>query len=250
MPSINPTLDAGLSASWPGSSALAPAEHGSADAPPGSTLTTGSRLSRPLGGVTKRSTDVAIALAGLVLAAPIMLFIALLIKLTSPGPVIFAHDRVGFGGRPFRCYKYRTMVADADRRLAEHLARDPEAAREWSETRKLRRDPRITLLGRVLRKSSLDELPQLLNILRGDMSCVGPRPIVHDELQQYGACAGEYLRARPGLTGLWQVTGRSSTDYARRVSLDSHYVRNWSLTTDAFILVRTVFAVMRFNEVC
>jgi exopolysaccharide production protein ExoY len=209
-----------------------------------------SELSRPLGGLTKRTTDIVVALAGLLLAAPVMLFVALLIKATSPGPVIFAHGRVGFGGRSFNCYKFRTMVTDADRRLAEHLARDPEAAREWSEARKLRRDPRITLIGRMLRKSSLDELPQLFNILRGDMSCVGPRPIVHDELEHYGTCAGEYLQTRPGLTGLWQVTGRSNTDYSIRVSLDSHYVRNWSLTTDAFILVRTVFAVMRFNEVC
>lgn len=205
---------------------------------------------RPLGGRTKRLADVVIALTALVLAAPAMLAIAVLVRATSGGPAIFAHNRVGFMGQQFRCYKFRTMAADADRMLSEHLARDPEAAREWEETRKLRHDPRITWVGRILRKSSLDELPQLINVLRGEMSCVGPRPIVHDELKHYGPCAEEYLRTRPGLTGPWQVNGRSATDYSSRVSLDSHYVRNWSLATDFGILVRTAFALMRFNEAC
>jgi exopolysaccharide production protein ExoY len=192
--------------------------------------------------------DVVVALTALVLAAPVMLVIAGLIRVTSGGPALFSHSRVGFNGRPFICYKFRTMSTNAEQLLVEYLARNPEAAMEWEENRKLKRDPRITFLGLMLRKSSLDELPQLFNILRGDMSCVGPRPIVADELQRYGVCAGEYLRTRPGLTGLWQVTGRSSSDYSTRVALDSQYVRNWSIWADMVILLRTTFAVIRFDQ--
>jgi exopolysaccharide production protein ExoY len=204
---------------------------------------------RPLGGWLKRGIDVAVALAALLLAAPIMLMVALLIRVADPGPIIFAHTRVGFRGQAFRCYKFRTMATDSERLLAEHLARDPEAAREWAESRKLRHDPRVGFIGQLLRKTSLDELPQLYNILRGDMSCVGPRPVVQDELERYGAFVGYYLRTRPGLTGLWQVTGRSSTDYANRVSLDAQYVRTWSIWSDLAILCRTTTAVIRFREV-
>ncbi len=202
----------------------------------------------PLGGRTKRLIDIVIALTALILAAPVMLLIALLIKLTAGGPAVFSHPRIGFAGRPFKCYKFRTMVSNADQALAELLAGNEEAAKEWAESRKLRRDPRVTQLGRLLRKSSLDELPQLFNVLRGEMSCVGPRPVVADELLRYGACAREYLRARPGLTGLWQVTGRDCADYSHRVALDSGYVNNWSLWADFRILVRTVFAIARFDR--
>jgi exopolysaccharide production protein ExoY len=140
------------------------------------------------------------------------------------------------------------MVADAEEVLARHLASAPHVAQEWLETRKLKNDPRVTPVGRLLRKSSLDELPQLINILRGEMSCVGPRPIVTGELQRYGAHAAEYLRTRPGLTGIWQVSGRNTLDYADRVALDCHYVQNWSLWTDLAIIGKTVFAVMKFDE--
>jgi len=208
---------------------------------------TGSPLS-PLGGWQKRAVDLATAVVMLLLAAPVMLIIAFLIRVSTGGPALFAHTRLGFNGRPFRCYKFRTMVANSEQVLREHLAANPQAAQEWNETRKLKRDPRITFLGMMLRKSSLDELPQLFNILRGEMSCVGPRPIVAEELDRYGVSAGEYLRARPGLTGLWQVTGRSSCDYSTRVALDSQYVRDWSLLVDFVILLRTIFAVMRFDE--
>ncbi|ODT08716.1 MAG: sugar transferase [Mesorhizobium sp. SCN 65-20] len=193
--------------------------------------------------------DVVIAASALILAAPIMLIVALLIRLTTGGPALFSHSRVGFRGKPFDCYKFRTMVRNSDEVLRAHLASDPEAARQWAEKRKLRNDPRITFFGMLLRKSSIDELPQLFNILKGEMSCVGPRPVVSDELTRYGDQVDNYLAARPGLTGLWQVTGRSSTDYANRVALDSQYVRDWSLRSDAIILARTVFAVLRFNEV-
>lgn len=209
---------------------------------------TGMRPSSPLGGWPKRTADVMIAISALILAAPAMLAVALLIKVTMGSPAIFSHRRVGFNGTSFNCYKFRSMVANAEQVLREHLANNPEAAREWEETRKLKRDPRVTLLGQMLRKSSLDELPQLFNVLRGEMSCVGPRPIVTDELKRYGDQVGEYLHTRPGLTGLWQVSGRSNTDYANRVALDSQYVRDWSLWADVVILARTVFAVMRFDQ--
>lgn len=187
--------------------------------------------------------DVAISLLALVLLAPIMLMVAGLIRLTMGGPVIFAQRRVGFDGSLFVCYKFRTMVADADEVLKRHLAADPRAAREWLETRKLQNDPRISCIGRSLRKSSLDELPQLFNVLRGDMSIVGPRPVVPPEISRYGAHAAEYLRARPGLTGLWQVSGRNKLTYTRRIALDRLYVRNWSVWFDLWILIRTIPAV-------
>ncbi|WP_435372095.1 sugar transferase [Sinorhizobium meliloti] len=203
---------------------------------------------QPLGGWRKRALDIAVASTALVLALPLMIVAALLIKITSGGPVLFAHRRVGFNGKPFDCYKLRTMVEGAEQILQEHLARDPRATEEWRQTQKLKNDPRITLLGQLLRKSSFDELPQLVNVLRGEMSCVGPRPIVADELPRYGSMAGEYLRTRPGLTGLWQISGRNDVDYAHRVGLDAQYVRNWSLWNDLVILAWTVVTVMRFDR--
>jgi len=202
----------------------------------------------PLGGRRKRMMDITVALIALVLASPVMLVIALLVRLGGGGPAIFSHTRVGFDGKPFACYKFRTMVANSSQVLRDHLASNPEAAREWEQNWKLKHDPRITFLGHILRKSSLDELPQLINVLRGDMSCVGPRPVVPDELQRYGIWAADYLTARPGLTGLWQVTGRDAMDYPSRVATDSRYVQNWSIWTDLLILVRTVFAVMKFGQ--
>jgi len=201
----------------------------------------------PIGGTLKRFVDLIVAAAALLMAAPVMIVVALMLKL-SGGSVVFSHSRVGFGGRPFKCYKFRSMVANAEEILKAHLDADPQAAREWEMTRKLKNDPRVTFFGHLLRKSSIDELPQLFNVLRGDMSCVGPRPIVAEELKRYGSHTGEYLSTRPGLTGLWQVTGRSSTDYDDRVALDSHYVRNWSPWLDMWILFRTIFAVMRFDK--
>ena len=203
----------------------------------------------PLGGWPKRAADILIAIAALLLAAPVMLSIAILIRASSRGPVLFAHRRVGFGGRTFQCYKFRTMVPNAEAVLEEYLASNPEAAAEWRESQKLRHDPRTNFIGLMLRKASLDELPQFYNVLRGDMSCVGPRPIVRDELQRYGTFADYYLRTRPGLTGLWQVTGRSNTDYDKRVSLDTQYVRTWSFWADMVILCRTPLAVGRVAQV-
>ncbi|MFE0018023.1 sugar transferase [Mesorhizobium sp. NPDC059054] len=209
----------------------------------------GTRTTKPpTGGLLKRIMDLVIAGSVLLVAAPVMILVGLLIKITAGGPAIFSHSRVGFGGKPFDCYKFRSMVANSDGVLKSYLDANPDARKEWEETQKIRNDPRVTFFGRMLRKSSLDELPQLINILRGDMSCVGPRPIVEDELRRYGEHQAEYLATRPGLTGLWQVSGRSSMDYENRVALDSQYVRNWSIWLDLVILLRTIVAVMRVDR--
>jgi exopolysaccharide production protein ExoY len=192
--------------------------------------------------------DVVIAATALLLLSPLMLIVAILVRMSMGGPVIFRHRRVGYGRSTFVCYKFRTMVVDGDRVLREHLARDPAAAKEWREARKLLHDPRVSCLGNILRKSSLDELPQLFNVLRGDMSCVGPRPLVEDEVVNYGAYARECFRAKPGLTGIWQVNGRSLCRYSRRVALDRAYVRRWSVWLDLAILIKTVPAVFKFDE--
>ena len=172
-----------------------------------------------------------------------MIAVALLI-VRDGGPAIFAHQRIGANGRRFGCLKFRTMVVDAAAVLELSLARDPALAAEWASTRKLRHDPRVTPIGRVLRRTSLDELPQLLNVLRGDMSLVGPRPIVADEIPRYERDIDYYYDTRPGLTGLWQVSGRSETTFQQRVRLDSAYVRNWTIWHELTILVKTVTVVL------
>lgn len=198
----------------------------------------------PVGGLLKRSADIVGAALLLLFFLPLMGFIAVAVRLAGPGPVVYAHERVGFGGRTFRCYKFRSMVPDADAALAKHLAANPAARREWETSRKLTNDPRITPIGRFLRVTSLDELPQLFNVLKGEMSLVGPRPIVADEGRFYGEHFADYLSARPGMTGLWQVSGRSDVSYDRRVALDAHYVANWSPKLDASILLRTLKVVL------
>ena len=214
----------------------------------GSIGTSGRPEQRPLGGALKRTVDLVFAAALTVMLLPLELMIALLILVTMGRPVLFAHPRVGFQRRLFNCHKFRSMVRDPDTVLERHLAENPEAAREWRETQKLRNDPRITFVGRMLRKSSLDELPQLINVLRGEMSCVGPRPVVADELARYGAKTPLYLSVRPGMTGLWQVSGRSSVDYAHRIELDETYVRSWSPWLDLRILASTLFVLLKFND--
>ena len=190
-----------------------------------------------------------LALLGLIMLAPLMLFIALLIK-RDGGPVLFRHTRIGEAGQPFACLKFRTMVQDSEAMLQHQLLTDPAAAAEWRETHKLRNDSRITGVGRFLRATSLDELPQLLNVLRFEMSLVGPRPIVEAELPRYGRRIASYYRVRPGLTGLWQVSGRTATSYVRRVRLDTYYVENWSLWMDLVILMRTIPAVLSRRGAC
>ena len=194
--------------------------------------------------------DTSVALACLMLFLPLFLMVALMIRMSSPGPVFYGHLRIGHGGRAFRCWKFRTMVVDGDAVLARHLASVPGARAEWEANRKLRNDPRVTRIGQVLRDYSVDELPQLFNVLFGDMSIVGPRPVVQDELDRYGPAAAAYLAARPGITGLWQTSGRSDTSYERRVELDARYVTEWSLWLDCLIMARTVPVVLGARGAC
>ncbi len=198
----------------------------------------------PVGKVAKRSLDITLVLLALPLVALLMLGLALLVKRSGKGPVLYGHRRVGFGGREFKCWKFRTMVVNGDEVLAQHFQENPSDRAVWNTQRKLTNDPRVTPIGAVLRKLSLDELPQLLNVLSGEMSLVGPRPVVQDELENYGSTARFYLAARPGLTGLWQVSGRSDTTYAERVRLDRHYVSRWSFFRDVRIIAMTVPALL------
>ena len=193
--------------------------------------------------LTKRVFDTVTAILLLVFLSPVLLLIALLVR-RDGGPALFAHPRVGKRRKIFKCYKFRTMVVDAEQRLEQLLQQSPDLRQQWEEERKLRDDPRVSPLGRFLRRSSLDELPQLLNVIRGEMSLVGPRPVVSAELPRYGDDVGYYLMVRPGMTGLWQVSGRNDVDYDARVYLDSWYVKNWSLWTDMVILLKTVRVVL------
>lgn len=202
------------------------------------------RAASPVGGTLKRASDITIAAVAFVLLLPLILGTALLVRATSSGPILFGHKRVGFGGRSFRCYKFRTMVVDGDRVLEDYLNRFPAEGEVWLAERKLKNDPRVTPLGAVLRKLSIDELPQLYNIFVGHMSIVGPRPVVEDELQKYGKSAIHYMRTRPGLTGLWQISGRNDTSYRERVVLDRLYVQRWSILMDMRIVALTIPAVL------
>jgi Undecaprenyl-phosphate galactose phosphotransferase WbaP len=192
---------------------------------------------------TKRIFDVTIAVCLIILALPVFLLI-MLVLCCEEGPVFFSHKRIGLGGRNFDCLKFRTMFWNSDKILAEKLASDPAALQEWDTKRKLVVDPRITKIGRILRKTSLDELPQLLNVIKGDMSLVGPRPIVWEEAKKYGEDFKYYVAVRPGITGLWQVSGRSNTTFAQRVALDRSYVSTWGLRYDVIILLKTIPALL------
>jgi len=191
-----------------------------------------------------RIMDLVLVTFAFPMIAPLMLAIALLIKIDSKGKVFFSHTRIGKGHSKIKVLKFRTMVANADEELKRFFKKHPEFKAEWEATQKLRHDPRVTRVGRVLRMLSLDELPQFINILKGEMSLVGPRPIVDDEIVKYGDCFEYYIQVRPGLTGLWQVSGRNNTTYEKRVELDEYYVRNWSIWMDIQILFRTVGVVL------
>jgi exopolysaccharide production protein ExoY len=195
-------------------------------------------------GPLKRAFDIIAGLAGLIFLAPVFVTIAIAIMIFDPGPILFGHERVGRQGRLFKCWKFRSMVVDAQQRLEALLASDPAAAREWAATQKLTNDPRITPLGRFLRKTSLDELPQFWHVLSGEMSLVGPRPITRAELDRYGRDRRYYLVVRPGISGLWQISGRSQLTYEERVALDRLYVETWSFWQDLRIAVMTVPAVL------
>jgi Undecaprenyl-phosphate galactose phosphotransferase WbaP len=191
----------------------------------------------------KRSLDLLVSSLAILFLSPLFLLVAAVVKLTSKGPVFFGHKRNGRAGKSFQALKFRTMVHHADRVLAAHLEAHPEDREEWLRDQKLKHDPRVTLIGKWLRRFSLDELPQLFNVLIGNMSLIGPRPIVESEIGKYGQGYALYTRVRPGISGLWQVSGRNNTTYAARVAFDEYYVRNWSIWMDAYILVRTVKVV-------
>ena len=197
-----------------------------------------------VGGPLKRVFDIVFASVVLLLISPLFIIVALMLKVTDPGPVIYRHVRVGLWGRRFTCFKFRTMVVDAENVLKVLLNDDASIRAEWERSQKLIKDPRVTRVGRFLRESSLDELPQLINVMRGEMSLVGPRPIVPSETSRYGDRLDSYVLARPGLTGAWQISGRSDCGYDKRVELDANYVSDWRFSTDLSILVRTVGAVI------
>jgi Undecaprenyl-phosphate galactose phosphotransferase WbaP len=194
--------------------------------------------------ITKRCFDVVVSALLIALLSPVMLLVALMIAATSRGHVFYGQKRLGLDGAWFKAWKFRSMVLDADEILNQHLAKNEALATLWANDQKLRQDPRVTFVGRLLRKASLDELPQLWNVIRGEMSLVGPRPIVRSEIVKYGAAYGLYQRVRPGVTGLWQVSGRNNTTYAERVAYDEYYVRNWSLWLDLYILYQTIRVVI------
>lgn len=192
----------------------------------------------------KRFLDVTIALSALIFLAPLLALIAVALLVQDGYPIHFRHTRIGRNGERFGCLKFRSMVRDADAQLRKVLEESPAARAEWAETQKLRRDPRIHFVGSLLRKSSLDELPQLVNVLRGEMSIVGPRPIVAEEMERYQDKLALYLAVRPGVTGLWQVSGRNDVSYERRVAMDAEYVRRMSLRHDLFIVLKTGWVVI------
>jgi Undecaprenyl-phosphate galactose phosphotransferase WbaP len=198
----------------------------------------------------KRVAELALIFLFLPLIVMLSAAIAVVIKLDSKGPVLFGHKRIGRDGKDIIIWKFRTMVQDADVVLAECLQSDPKLRAEWEEKHKLSRDPRITRVGYFLRKASLDELPQLWNVLRGDLSLVGPRPIVWDEVDKYEGGFALYKKVKPGLTGLWQISGRSDTSYTERVRLDAFYVRNWSVWLDIYILLKTPGEVLGGKGAC
>ena len=208
------------------------------------------RKVRAANGLSKRMFDFAVAAAAMVFLAPLFLTVIALIKLTDRGPIFYRHTRVGRQGARFECLKFRTMATDSEERLAHILQTDPHAAAEWEDGQKLKKDPRITKVGAFLRKSSIDELPQLWNVLRGDMSVIGPRPITRAELNRYGKDRRYYLLVRPGITGLWQVSGRSSTGYEKRIRYDREYLEEWSWLGEFWILLMTIPAVLNTEDAC
>jgi Undecaprenyl-phosphate galactose phosphotransferase WbaP len=201
------------------------------------------QLLLPLPRYVKWLLDILLCVIGGILILPLILFIGILIKLESKGPVFYGHMRIGQNNRKFKAWKFRSMFSDADGMLQEHLTKHPELAAEWKANQKLKQDPRVTRMGRILRKTSFDELPQLWNVMKGEMSLVGPRPIVDSEIEKYGSAFSLYLKVLPGLTGLWQVSGRSDTSYEDRVAMDTYYVRNWSVWMD-FVIVAKTFPVL------
>ncbi len=201
-------------------------------------------LMLPLPRFTKRCMDLAASIAGGIIILPFLFYLAVAVKMSSRGPIVYSHERIGMNGRRFKAWKFRTMFQNADQVLELYLEEHPELQEEWDRDHKLKFDPRVTRIGRFLRKTSLDELPQLWNVIRGDMSLVGPRPIVDAEIVKYGPYYGLYTMVKPGITGLWQVSGRNNTTYDERVQLDAYYVRNWLPWLDLYLLLRTIRIVL------
>lgn len=201
-------------------------------------------LMLPMPRLTKRCMDLVAATVGGLVILPFLFYLAVAVKLSSRGPILYGHRRIGKNGRYFTAWKFRTMFQNADLVLEHYLAEHPELHEEWQKDHKLRFDPRVTRIGRFLRKTSLDELPQLWNVIRGEMSLVGPRPIVTAEIKKYGPFYGLYTMVKPGITGLWQVSGRNNTTYEERIQLDAYYVRNWSPWMDLYLLLRTIRIVL------
>lgn len=201
-------------------------------------------LMLPLPRATKRCMDLVAAISGSIVLLPLLFYIAVAVKMSSRGPILYGHNRIGKDGKPFKAWKFRSMFQDANQVLEIYLEAHPDLKDEWERDQKLRHDPRVTRIGRFIRKTSLDELPQLWNVIRGEMSLVGPRPIVTSEIVKYGPYYGLYTMVTPGITGVWQVSGRNNTTYDERVQLDSFYVRNWSPWMDMFLLIRTIRIVL------
>ncbi len=209
-------------------------------------LHTKNNLANPINRILKRISEYCLIIPISILCMPIMIVIALIIKLTSPGPIIYTQNRIGRNGRPFKIYKFRTMYRDAEERLEKILQEDPEAREEWKLNFKLKKDPRVTKIGYFLRKTSLDELPQLFNVIKGEMSLVGPRPVTEEELKEYYKEDGEFYKmVKPGITGLWQVSGRNNTSYEQRKKLDVWYIQNWCIWLDIVILLQTFKSVIK-----
>jgi len=193
----------------------------------------------------KRFLDVSLVLAGIVVTLPFLFLLFGLVFLESGGKPFYSHIRIGYQGKPFKLWKFRTMVPDADALLSSYLETHPEMRTEWEATHKLRNDPRTTWFGKIIRKMSIDEIPQIWNVLKGEMSIVGPRPIVDSEIHKYQDNFKLYKQVKPGMTGLWQVLGRTDTSYSERIRLDEYYVRNWSIWMDFYIIVRTIWVLIR-----
>ncbi|MDR3171734.1 MAG: undecaprenyl-phosphate galactose phosphotransferase WbaP [Treponema sp.] len=206
---------------------------------------TNHKLKMPWNVCIKRLVDLGGVILGGIILLPLFLLIALLVKFSSPGPVLYGHTRLGLNGKRFKAYKFRSMVVDAEARLQTLLASDPLIREEWEANHKLKDDPRITKIGKFLRATSLDEFPQFINVLKGEMSLVGPRPIVDDEVAKYGEDFKRIFSVKPGMSGLWQVSGRSDTNYAERVSFDTYYLQSWSVWMDMWVLYKTVGVVLR-----
>ncbi|NTU75794.1 MAG: exopolysaccharide biosynthesis polyprenyl glycosylphosphotransferase, partial [Anaerolineaceae bacterium] len=202
------------------------------------------KLLNPGERILKRFIDLMITLLGGIIALPIFIICALLIGISSPGPIFYSQKRIGYRGKEIHVWKFRTMIKNADTILEDYLLKNPELRAEWVASHKLKNDPRITNIGKFLRKTSLDELPQMWNVLKGEMSWVGPRPIVQEEIAHYNESYAMYTQVRPGITGLWQSSGRSSTNYKYRVNLDEYYISHWSIWLDIYILLRTVRVVL------